>query len=126
MQITDDCTDPKSLAMLGDEATALLRSGDFTGLVERFGYAVAFDRDPASAIREDLSFSLNGMGATGLGPPPDSPPSVSYFKPDDSGLFALVEQRVPTDNGGHVLLELIVTSRGPDKYVSLEHISDAA
>jgi hypothetical protein len=126
MKITDDDTDLKSLELLGRQATALLRSGDFAALAKRFGYAAAFERDPAFAIREDLLSSLTGLGAAGLGAPPAVPPSVSYFKPNDDGLFALVEQRVPTDNGSHVLLELIVTSRGPDKYVVLEQISDAA
>jgi hypothetical protein len=36
------------------------------------------------------------------------------------GLFALVECLVPTDSGSYVLLELVATSKGADKHVSLE------
>lgn len=126
MQITDDQTDARSLSGLGSLAVRLLCSGDFTTLAAQFGYALAYDRDPTTAIREELAQSLAGLGASGLGPPPTQLPAVSYFKPNDTGLFALVEQRIPTDNGGHVLLELIVSSRGPDKHVVLEQISAAA
>src|SRR3546814_6927265 len=75
------------------------------------------------AIREELASSLTEIGASKLGPPPSTTPSVSYFNPNDSGLFALVEQRVPADNGGHVLLELIVTAHGAEKHVVLEQVS---
>ncbi|GAB3345369.1 hypothetical protein GCM10027359_28690 [Marilutibacter aestuarii] len=92
----------------------------------QFGYALAYDRDPATAIREELVLSLLDLGASALGPPPAQAPAVSYFKPNDTGLFALVEQRIPTDNTGHVLLELIVSSQGSDKHVVLEQVSAAA
>lgn len=126
MQITDDQTDFKTLAALGSQAVQLLCAGDFSALADYFGYALAYDRDPAVAIREELSSSLAEIGASRLGPPPNTTPSVSYFSPNDSGLFALVEQRVPTDSGGHVLLELIVTASEGLKHVVLEQVSSAA
>src|SRR3546814_16923523 len=78
------------------------------------------------AIREELASSLTEIGASKLGPPPSTTPSVSYFNPNDSGLFALVEQRVPADNGGHVLLELLVTAHGAEQNVVLEQVGAAA
>ncbi len=126
MQITDDQTDASSLADLGSIAVRLFCSGDFGSLGAQFGYALAYDCDPAIAIREELALSLADLGASALGPPPARSPIVSYFKPNDTGLFALVEQRIPTDNTGHVLLELIVTSRGSDRHVVLEQVSAAA
>ncbi|NJC38070.1 hypothetical protein GGR60_002624 [Xanthomonas arboricola] len=126
MKITDDQTDSQSLADFGSLAAQLLCSGEFHALAQQFGYALAYDRDPASAIREELSLSLAEIGASSLGQPPTSLPSVSYFKPNDTGLFALIEQLIPTDSSGHVLLELIVSGRGPDKHVALEQVSAAA
>ncbi|TWT19432.1 hypothetical protein FQY83_13890 [Luteimonas marina] len=126
MKIMDGQTDVSSLADLGSVAVRLLCSGDFTALATQFGYALAYDRDPAVAIREELALSLSDLGASTLGPPPDQLPSVSYFEPNDTRLFALVEQYIPTDRTGHVLLELIVSSQGADKHVVLEQISAAA
>lgn len=126
MEITDNQTDARSLSGLGSIAVRLLCSGDFTTLAAQFGYALAHDRDPATAIREELAQSLAGLGASALGPPPTQSPAVSYFKANDTGLYALVEQRIPTDNAGHVLLELIVSSRGCSKHVVLEQVSAAA
>jgi hypothetical protein len=125
MKITDDQTDPRSLADLGSQAVQLLCSGNFSALAQQFGYALAYDRDPASAIRDELGLSLAEIGASTLGQPPTSVPSVSYFKPNDTGLFALVEQQIPTDGSGHVLLELIVSARGSDGHVVLEQVSAA-
>ena len=126
MKITDSQTDASSLADLGSVATRLLCSGDFTALAAQFGYALAYDRDPAAAIREELVLSLAELGASALVLSPDQPPSVSYFEPNDTGLFALVEQYIPTDRTGHVLLELIVSSQGSGKHVVLEQVSAAA
>jgi hypothetical protein len=126
MQITDDLTDSRSLTDLGARAVQLLCSGDLISLAAQFGYALAWSRDPASAIREDLASSLAEIGASALGPPPAAHPSVSYFKPNDTGLFARIAQQIPTDGNGHVLLELIVTSNGKDTHVTLEQISAIA
>ncbi len=126
MKITDDQTDPRSLASLGSHAVQLLCSGSFSALAQQFGYALSYDRDPASAIRDDLALSLGEIGASTLGQPPNTLPSVSYFEPNDTALFALVEQQIPTDGNGHVLLELIVRARGSERYVVLEQVSAAA
>ena len=126
MKITDHQTVHEALEAFGFQATSLLCAGDFSTLAEHFGYALAYDRDPAFAIREELSSSLAELGASSLGPPPSTQPSVSYFNQNDTGLFALVEQRIPTDNQRHILLELIVSTDGSGKHVVLEQISAAA
>lgn len=126
MLIRDDQTHPEALAAIGSQAVQLLCSEDFSALAGRFGYSLAYDREPALAIREDLASSLAEIGASRLGRPPGATPSVSYFNPNDAGLFALIEQRVPADNGEHVLLELIVTARGAEKHVLLEQVSALA
>jgi hypothetical protein len=126
MQITDEQTTPGALADLGSHAIQLLCSGDFSALAQKFGYALAYDRDPASAICDELASSLAEIGAFALGSPPNEPPSVRYFEPNDTGLFALVQQRIPTDGNGHVLLELIVSAQGADKHIVLEQVSATA
>jgi hypothetical protein len=48
---------------------------------------------------------------------------VKYFKQNDSGLSVVVECVFVASEGCPILAELIVTSSGEDKYVSLEQIS---
>jgi hypothetical protein len=95
-------------------------------LAARFGYAFACDREPAAAISEDLRSSLGTLPSASLAPVGDSPPTVKYFEPNDSGLFAVVECHAVTRGGAKLLLELIVTGSGTAKYVTLEQISVAA
>jgi hypothetical protein len=123
MQIVDGQTDEATLATNGYEAVQLLRSGEIGILAARFGYALAFDREIEIAIREDLAKCLGKLESPGLAPSIEFGREVKFFQPNDAGLFALVVCVVPTINGKDVLVELIVTSNGPDKYVTLEDIS---
>jgi hypothetical protein len=125
MQLTGDL-DANALAVLGRDAVRLLCSEDIGTLVERFGYALAFGREPVIAIREDLRKCLSALGATALAPPHDQPaPTVKHFKPNDTGLLAVVECQTITDNGAEILIELIVTSNGTERHITLEDISVA-
>ena len=126
MQITDEQTEPQALANLGTRAIQLLCAEEYASLADLFGYIFAQGRDAASAVREELTASLLEIGASKLGLPPTSPPKVSYFQQNSSGLFALVEQRIPTDSEGTVLVELIVTAHGSNKWIMLEEISAVA
>ena len=47
MQISDSQTDEASLAAFGVDAVQLLCAGDIAAIVDRYGYAIAFDRDPS-------------------------------------------------------------------------------
>ena len=114
------------LAGIGSQATMLLCTGDIAQLAKRYGYALAHGREPSLAIQEELASSLSELGATSVLASPVTPPSVSYFKPNETGLFALVEQYIPTNNGKQVLLELMVTGFGPQKFVTLEQVSAMA
>ncbi len=120
----DQQTDPKSLMAFGGEATRLLCSGGIDELASRFGYALAYDREPAAAIREDLSRCLAELDARSLVHGWEVR-AVKYFKPNDTKLFALVECLALTDNGMRVLVELIVAGDDSAKYISLEDISAA-
>jgi hypothetical protein len=73
--------DTKSLAALGVEALHLLCSGNIAALADRFGYALAYDREPATAIKDDMRFCLEQLGSSSLELPLDPAPKVQYFKP---------------------------------------------
>jgi hypothetical protein len=124
MQIADYQADQSSLAAFGREAVDLLCSGDIPRLAQRFGYAVACGREPASAIRDDFASSLSELSAS-VAKQVNVAPTVRYFDANSSGLFAVVECRVPTDTGGEVLVELIVTSAASGKHIMLEQVSAA-
>ena len=126
MQITNDQTSESSLAAFGTEAVQLLCSGNVPALAARFGYALAFDREPVAAIRQDLASCLDQLQATGLAQGSKHTATVRYCEPNDSSIFALVECLAPTTDGSGVLLELVVTGQGADKHVTLEQLSAAA
>jgi hypothetical protein len=124
MELSEDQTDPASLAALGTDAARLLCTGRFDALAAVYGYALAYDREEPVAIEQDLARCLTELGASSLDAT-DLPPQtyVKYFKPNSSFLFAVVECVLPTTNCGKVLLELVVTSKGQQKYVCLEDVS---
>jgi hypothetical protein len=122
----DRRADVATLSALGVEAVRLLCSEDINSLAMRFGYALAFDREPELAIREDLRSCLAEFGAASIVSAPKHTPTVKYLEPNDSGLFAVVECEARTDNGAKVLVELIVTKEQGEEHVTLEQISVAA
>ena len=95
------------------------------GLCRAEGYARALGRDCADAVRADLATALAELGATAVVSADRQEPRVSYFKANDTGLFALVECFVPADNGKSVLLELVVTTDGTSTHITLEDLSSA-
>ena len=117
--------DAYTLAELGAEARHLLFAGDIAGLSQRFGYALAFGRDPADAIRDELASCLAHAGAVRLVAGGWETPCVSYFKPNGNGLLALVECFAPTDKGTSLRIELIVTSNSTEIHAILEQLSPA-
>lgn len=113
----------ESLGALGVEAIDLLCRGDVNTLAQRFGYALSFDRDPATAIREDLKRCLSEAGATSLARAPENPVrSVKYFKPNSSNLIAVVECSAPTQTGAALSVDLIVSSKAEERHITLESI----
>lgn len=101
----------------------MLCAGEFSALADQFGYALAFGREPAVAIHEDLLASLSDLGASSLDDTAGSVPSVRYFAANDARLIAVIEQTLPADNAREVLLELVVIGDGAEQFLSLEQIS---
>ena len=70
--------------------------------------------------------ALVSVGATSLVHADAHIPKVGYFKSNKTGLLALVEGRASTNSGKAILVELVVTGRGDEKFITLEDISDKA
>ena len=102
----------------------MLMQHDYSGLANRFGYALAYDRAPAAAIETDFLSAV----ASSHNVVSDAHPSivVKYFAPNDTGLFAVVECTVPVADGAAVRLELVVAGKGEEKHITVEDISGAA
>jgi len=113
--------DVHSLSQLGAEAVALFATRDFQGLADRFGYALAYDRDPAQAIAADLASAL----LNGQEPSEQNAPSITvkYFKPNSTRLVALVECVMLFDNKVPILVELIVNSFDGGMNIYLEDVN---
>ena len=102
----------------------MLMRHDYSGLANRFGYALTFDRPPAVAIKTDF---LSAVASPHNVHSDACPPTVvKYFAPNDTGLFAVVECIVPVAPGATVLLALIVTGTGEEKHITVEDISGVA
>ena len=127
MQISADQSDEATLSAFGVEAVQLLGAGDMSGLTLRFGYALAYGRALDVAVHEDLERCLGELHASRLVPAATpGRAKVTYVVADNSGLFAVVEVPVPTDNGAAVLVELVVSGSGQSKHITLEQLSAAA
>jgi hypothetical protein len=122
MKLLPNQTDKRSLCLIGEEAAAVLVRNDFRGLADRFGYALAYGREPALAIEADC------LKAKSVGRIEDQrngqPITVKFFDPNSTNLIAVVECIVSLGGGAAVLLELIVTARREDRHITLENISD--
>jgi hypothetical protein len=102
----------------------MLMQRDYSGLANRFGYTFAYGREPAAAIEADFLKASASPYNAALGERPST--VVKYFKPNSTGLFAVVECTVPVAEGASVLLELIVSGKGEEKHITLEDISGVA
>ncbi len=98
----------------------MVMRGDFEALASRFGYALAWDREPAVALKADYERSasspLKARPGDGLSV------VVKYFKPNDTGLFAVVECAIPLVEGAAVGMDLIVSGNGEEKDISVEDV----
>lgn len=120
----DELLEANALAALGGEAVDMLCRGDIDGLASRYGYGLSYGRDAAAAIRDDLRRCLSQAGATSLTPASPNPVrSVAYYDSTGTGILAVVECLAPTDNGVSLLVELVVTSKGKERHITLEQIS---
>lgn len=124
MKLIPTQTDETSLLAFGQEASAMLMRHDYAGLATRFGYALAYGRDPAAAMEADFLEAAASLDT--VLPSDHQAIVVKYFKPNSSGLFAVVECIVHMPERTTVLLELIVTGAGKEKYITVEDFTGVA
>lgn len=123
MQLREDQVGVQALTAVGVEAVNLSCSLDFGAFTSRFPYALAFDRDPATAVEADFASCFAEVTtAQVLLEPNQARYSVKYFMPNDVPLFAIVECRIPVGFGGSLLLEFIVVGK-ERKALALEGVS---
>jgi hypothetical protein len=126
MKLLANQIDEASLSRFGEEVVSLLKKRDFSTLANRFDYAFTFERPTATALEEDLQTSIAAcQGSSKNQDPVTASIVVKYFRPNKSGLFAVVESLFDATKGCPVLAELIVSSDGKDRYVTPEEISSA-
>lgn len=121
MKISAKQTDECSLSEFGEEASAMLARNDYSGLASRFGYAVAYDREPATAIEAD--YLAAAASPHEMAPDEHFSVAVRYFEQNSIGLFAVVECIVPVAEEAAVHMDLIVTGWGEEKHITVEGIT---
>ena len=125
MKLLPEQSDEASFRRFSQEAVSLLERRDFQTLASRFGYALACGRGPAAAIEGDFQACLAEFRASSeqQAAVPPSSMVVKYFQPNSSDLFALVECVFTVPEGCPILAELIVSTSGEDKHITLEEVS---
>ena len=122
MKLLPSQTDVASLSAFGEEARALLMERNYSGLADRFGYALAYGRPLSEAIEADFLRAAASPYKTVTG---DQPITIKYYGPNKiggTGLFAVVECNVPVADGAVICLDLVVFGHGEEKYITLEDV----
>lgn len=121
MQISESQMDKRSLEQFAQEAASLFQHGDFLALAERFGDAMAYGREPASAIEADLSNRLEERRLSGQLPFVD----IKYFNEEAterSGLVAAIDCAAYLAGDSAVQFSLVVNRNDSLRYISLESV----
>lgn len=122
MKLSPNQIDTQSLTQFGKEALALLEERNFTALVNKFGYALAYGRNLAEAIENDFVQCIAEVEEISSNVTQSI--QVKYFNPNEISLYALVECVISFGQKEAVLVELIVTGK-EQKHITLEQISYA-
>ena len=124
MKISENQLEERTLIEFGLSAAAMLSNGEFEELAKQFGYALAYERDPAKAIAEDLEAVLCDAGTSDSSDPVQV--TVKYFEQNDAHLLAVVECLVTVASGGLVLLGLVAARNGQVINLFLEDLNAVA
>jgi hypothetical protein len=100
----------------------LLTSSGLELLVERYGYAMAFERNPVEAVRVDLARALLDASGSDLLPVKPSDLPVVFYQENSSCLRAVIDCAVPTQGGRCVLISFVVTGTEAEQFLTLEDI----
>jgi hypothetical protein len=122
MQILPHQQNVDALRDLACAGLDLLTTNQFELLVERYGYARAFGRDPADAVRVDLAQALSNVSGSELLPVRSSDLSVVFYQENASCLRAAIDCEVPTQGGKSVWVSFVVTGTEAKQFFTLEDI----
>jgi hypothetical protein len=124
MKLLDNQLDKPSLSSFGEEACRFFIARDFQRLADTFSYALAYDRDIATAIKADFERCVSGHSTLHGGQSSIIESiTVKNFRPNDTGLLAVVECVLLLDNCARVLIELIAAKNGKNTNLYLEDIN---
>ena len=128
MKIPANHINDTDLIKFGEEVINLIRGKEYKELANRFGYALAYGKDPSTVIKNEIDMCLSQLGDySELTETISKEIIVKYFENNDTGLVAVVECSLSMENSaGEMLVELIVTRKDGENYVTLEQISHAA
>ncbi len=121
MKISENQLEEHTLVEFGLSAAAMLSNGEFEQLSKQFGYALAYERDPANAIAADLEAILCEANTSDSSGPAQV--TVKYFEENDAHLLAVVECLVTVASGGLILLELVAARDGQAINLFLEDLN---
>lgn len=121
MKLAADQVNYESLTLLGHEVCDSLLKKDFAYLADKFGYAVSFGRQPAHAIAEDLEKCF--AEATHSFYPPELCVRIKTLDKNISALCATIECLLPIGQNSAALVELVVSEKNNEMYITLEQIS---
>jgi hypothetical protein len=127
MKLLNSQMSEPSVSGFGEEACRLFIARDFQGLADKFGYALAYNRDLAAAIEADFDHYLSSHSASRNAQRSTvKSVTVMYFQPNDTGLLAVVECVLVVDKGARVLIELIAAKNRENLSLYLEDINAVA
>lgn len=112
-----------ALRDLACAALDLLTSNRLELLVERYGYAMSFERNPVEAVRGDLAQALLDASGSAFLPLTPRELPVVFYEENSSRLRAAIDCAVPTQGGRCVLISFVVTGTEAEQFLSLEDIS---
>jgi len=128
MKITANHINDMELTKLGKQVVSLVKGHEYKKLANQFGYALAYEENPVDVIKKEIDRCLSEFGKQSKFTETSSTEIVvKYFESNNTGLVAVVECTLPIENGANgMLVELIVTEKNGEHYVTLEQISNAA
>ena len=128
MKITANHINDIELTKLGKQVISLIKGREYKKLADQFGYALAYEENPVDVIKKEIDRCLSELGKHSKFTEINGAEIiVKYFEDNDIGLVAVVECTLPIENNSsEMFVELIVTEKEGEYYVTLEQISNAA
>ena len=110
------------LRNLASEGVSLLATSQFELLVERYGYALSYGRNPVDAVKMDLARALSEASGNELLQVRANDLSVVFYEDNASCLRAAIDCEIQTQTGRNIWVSFVVAGTGTEQFLSLEDI----